>query len=271
MEGPSSRALYCPPDASRDGSSIIALFIDPFRSQPDHLKLWSLNPFSCTTEISRPCSNDDYVTSLCLFMDLKALLGTRKGHLEVWDLSQGPAAASPLTALADAHGDQIWSIKSASLAPSIVLTGSQDTSLKLWDLRTNACVRIMETGVSYADIDANAKVAVSTDTESDCVRVWDLGSGLCISSVDLQDPGAEGTPSVFLHESGEAMIACNERTFSAWRTSDLTQPLAKATLPGMENVMLFGCSATADLTSFAIGRTCASSHVEYVNDIIAWN
>ena len=114
----------------------------------------------------------------------------------------------------------------------MLLSGSEDYTLKLWDLRTNACVRTMDTGnqVCFADMDANAKVAISSAADS-IIKLWDLGSGRCLRSVDL-GLGANELPvgGVVMHEGGEAFMVSTQASVLLWSTLDTSKAVVQHTL-----------------------------------------
>ena len=96
---------------------------------------------------------------------------------------------APTAFLPEAHENTVTVIRSASAAPSTILTGSD---LSLYDLRTNTCIKniCVEDGVVSADLDADARRAVISDSSGDVV-VWDLrSSGPCMST----KAGQNGAP-----------------------------------------------------------------------------
>ena len=239
------------------------------------VNLWELDPFRCAAEVVRPHDDDgNRVLSVCLLEGGKALLGTTQGNLEAWDLSQGQGAAgtagAPTAVLSDPHTGPILGIKSASSAPSLVLSGSTGGSLKLWDLRTNSCVRTIaaEEWVCFMDLDADAKVAICNSKNT--ARLWDLGSGRCIGDVIL-GPGSKMSPRVAMHQGGEAFLCCDGSFMTAWRTSDLSQPFMKAQV-GPEGSQWSSCRLAANSDLSRIGISC---HLEdegspALNKIMAW-
>ena len=251
MEGPPGGFLM---DISSSHSGLFAAAsFTEFEGVVSTIQLWSLNPLRCTAEVSRPHDNRGRQSALALVDDAKALLGTSEGFVELWDLNHGQEAPTVMTNL---HNGPILGVKSASSAPSIALTaGSLDQTLKLWDLRTNACVRSMAAGapVVSADMDANGSLAVSNGFESK-LKLWDLGSGGCMAEFDL--PSSMMTyPQVVMHGAGDAFMASfggeDGSTVAAWSVSDTSGPVTTAHISNT-NFNSHRLVAARDLSSIGI-------------------
>ena len=228
------------------------------------LQLWHLHPFRCSAEIVRLAGNvgDDFADSICLLEGGKVMLGTDNGKVELWDLSQGLAAgtigAPSASFLHRPHESCVRDIKSASLALSLALSGSSDKTLKLWDLRTNSCVRTIQTGheVCFVDMDASAKVAVSSrDSDSGLVKLWDLGSGRCLAEMSPTSEVAQ----VAMHESGDAFFDCSKTALTSRLVSNPTQLLSSSPLP--KAVMYRSFAATRDFSKVALSCTACTAFI----------
>ena len=230
------------------------------------IKLWSMESCLIKAKINRNVPGD-CGTSLCLLEGGKAVLGTSTGQVEVWDLNRGQyEATAQHSVMQDGHSARVYLIKSASFAPSMVLTGSEDETLRLWDLRSNSCVRSMGadrdvlTGVS--DMDAGAKVVICVGRNNDgnaSMNLWDLGSGRCTAMFD-SDASAEYNPLLTMHEGGEAflsheMSSSTEAVIKVWRTSDTSQPVKKSTLPwGDSSTFNNQFAASCNLSNIGLTR-----------------
>ena len=172
-------------------------------------RLWNLETMRCAATLPGLVAIA-YACSL----EGKILLGSVEGPIKLWDI-----AASTPVALPDLEGHTgiVYSIKASA---NTVLSGSEDKTVRLWDLRTGNCVRTMEghTGiVRSVDMDGHCRIAVS-GSEDKAIRLWDLGSGRCSATF-------EGHSSlirdVVMHESGSSFLSSGWDDFivNAWAVS----------------------------------------------------
>ena len=139
-------------------------------------RIWNLETMQCATTL--PGMHDTF--SLCC-MEGRVLLGSVDGPIQLWDI-----AASAPVALPDleGHTEALYSIKASD---NMVLSSSEDSTARLWDLRTGRCVRTMDghcrtAGVWSVDMDGYCHTAVSGSSDK-TVKLWDLGSGRCCATL----------------------------------------------------------------------------------------
>jgi WD40 repeat protein len=161
----------------------------------------------------------------------------------VWDIGGStPVALMDL----QGHTDYTCSID-ASDSSNVALSGSSDHSMRLWDLRTGQCVRVMEghEGDVYSvSMDSACKTAVS-GSDDNTVKLWDLGSGQCIETFDH----GRIVHDVMMHESGITFISVGGGIVKAWSTaSGPDQPLLDADLSVFGEDDFLGGAALRDLS-----------------------
>ena len=170
------------------------------------LCLWSLETMRCTATLAAD------VPGMCsvFCMEGKVLLGSA-GPIKLWDI-----AASAPVALPDLEG-HTEAVRCVRASTCMVLSGSWDKTVRLWDLRTGKCVRTMEGHtdvVCSVDMDGHCHTAVSGSSDS-TVRLWDLGSGRCSATFE----GHSGiVQDVVMHESGSSFLSSGytDFTVNAW-------------------------------------------------------
>ena len=166
------------------------------------------------------------------------LLGSDAGPIQLWDIAANSAPVA-LPGL-EGHTDMVCSIKASS---NMVLSGSSDKTVRLWDLRTGKCVRTMEghTGTVYSvDMDGHCRTAVS-GSEDNLIRLWDLGSGRCSATFAGHSSLVQ---DVVMHESGSSFLSLGcDLVVNAWAVGS-----SKA-------------SMRADLKAFIPYGTCRGSRL----------
>ena len=163
------------------------------------VKLWNLETMQCTANLTATWTTSSLLKDRLLLED--------GFDIKVWDLGGStPVALMDLVG----HGGVTWSIASSETA-NVALSGSSDESMRLWDLRTGRCVRVMEGHVDEVlsvSMEAACQTAVS-GSEDETVKLWDLGSGQCIRTHKLD----HHVFSVQMHESGGSFLVASRPMF----------------------------------------------------------
>ena len=230
-------------------------------------RVWNLETMQCTATLL-PGEGADavntYTWSACC-MEGKVILGQLDGIVKLWDV-----AASAPVALADleGHTSGVHDIKTAA-AGSMVLSGSRDKTLRLWDLRTGSrCVRIMEgheLGVWSVDMDGHCRTAVSGSGDK-TVKLWDLGSGRCTESYEDH---TDEIRDVVMHESGSSFLSSGMRdgVVNAWAVGStratMRADMASSCMPDTDFNRLF---ASRDLSTIAL----CSFGCSHAMELSAW-
>ena len=99
--------------------------------------------------------------------------GDRTGAVKVWDVAVGGQTADL------SHRGEMWAV-AATGHGQLLVSSVKDVGLRLWDLRTQACVRTMDDKKCTHGIatDAFGHTLVSGSySGSESIAVWDLGTG----------------------------------------------------------------------------------------------
>jgi len=223
--------------------------VNPVRA----VKIWSLETMQCTANLTATS------WAVRLLKD-RLLLGSRDGPIKVWDIG----GSTPLALMdLEGHNSHIWWID-ASDTSNVALSGSWDRSVRLWDLRTGQCARVMEGHadcVRSVNMDSVCKTAVSGSDDT-TVKLWDLGSGQCIETYDH----GQSIYDVMMHESGSSFLASGfDGKFKAWAFGTgkplLDFDLSKLGPSGMR------CAASRDLSLVA---TCYAEASRDVLGVSVW-
>ena len=205
-------------------------------------RVWNLETLQCTAMLptvshvfSARCTED------------RGMLGLFAGPIKLWDIAA--SAPIPLPDLAG-HTGMVLSIKATA---NTVLSGSNDRTLRLWDLRTGTCVRTMAghtDAVVTADMDEHCRTAVSGSRDK-LVKLWDLGSGRCTATFEGHSSTVR---DVVMHESERSFLSSGVRDcmVSAWAVgsdeASMRADLNAFTLPDYRFSHMF---ASRDLSKVA--------------------
>ena len=134
------------------------------------IKLWDLGTRKCVH--TNENSGDGINAMVCL--GSRGLASVAFNMLQVLDPDTGAFRRLPKK-----HADYVQAL--AVLPCGQVVTGDDDGKVRVWDMRTNKCVRAFDTTpvAAFAVLDDGLLVIGSFDKT---VRVWDLESGKCVST-----------------------------------------------------------------------------------------
>ena len=136
---------------------------DDETNQVHPVKIWCLETMQCTANLTT-------TFPFAKLLKDRLLLGSRDGPIKVWDVGGStPVALMDL----EGHTDCPWSIDAWDTS-NVALSGSQDKSVRLWDLRTGQCVRVMEGHSNFVwsvSMDSACKTAVSGSYDLSLIHI----------------------------------------------------------------------------------------------------
>lgn len=162
-------------------------------------KIWDLETNQQKLSVPTPGVNFP-----CFLDSTTVMLGTRGGPIEVWEIgNNSPVRRIDLVG----HTGKVNKIK-AGYSNLLSLSCSDDKTLRLWDMRTFGCVRVMQghsKRVKSVDWDSGFKAAVS-GSKDNTIKQWDLGSGRCVDTYMCDEPVIE----VIMHQSGSSFLSLED-------------------------------------------------------------
>jgi WD40 repeat protein/serine/threonine protein kinase len=157
------------------------------------LRLWELSSGS-SRELS---GHSRPVSTVCLSANNHyALSGSKDKELRLWKVALDEVVepwqqwfrnTGQCVRTFKGHAGGVESV-SLSTDGSLALSGSQDKTLKLWEVATGRCLRTFKghkSGVHSVDLSLDARCALSSSGE---MRLWDVESGRCLRTF-LEDTG----------------------------------------------------------------------------------
>ena len=184
------------------GSMAVTIAFDPEDEDDKHysVKIWNLGTMQCTANLTS--------TSMACNLFKDRLLLVDESDIKVWGL--GGSTPVALMGLQGHKDGNILSMTGSDIG-NAALSGSLDNYVRLWDLRTGRCVRVMERHAEQifsVSMDATCQVAVGGSMHK-TVSLWDMGSGRLIGRHTLD----HSVYSVKMHESGSSILVTSGYMF----------------------------------------------------------
>lgn len=193
----------------------------------DHnIRFWEATTGECHRSL--PFA-DSQVNALCITQDKKYVAAAGNPHVRLYDIAA--SMAGPVLAF-EGHKGNVTSV-GFQKNRKWVYTGSEDGSIKIWDVRSKSYQRDYKgaSPVNSVALHPNQGELISCD-EDGCIRVWDLTANKC--SLELVPDGK--TPLRSITVASDASIVCagnNHGSVFAWRMEEKAwEPLARVEAHG---------------------------------------
>lgn len=186
----------------------------------DHtIRFWEALSGVCLRTINH---SDGQVNRLAVSSDKRYLAAAGNPHVRLYEVQT--TNQNPITSF-DGHTGNVTAVQFQAAGRWIV-TGSEDGSIKIWDVRAPGVQRDYESKVPITDvvIHPNQGEVISCD-QNGSVKIWDLAENICTHELYPE----EDTPcaSVSVAADGSMLIAANNKgNIYSWRAKtkgDLTK------------------------------------------------
>ncbi|KIY43627.1 WD40 repeat-like protein [Fistulina hepatica ATCC 64428] len=183
----------------------------------DHeIRFWEAWSGICSRTISR-AGESGQVNRLAISPDKRFLAAAIHKKINIYEIAS--TSSKPLTTL-EAHTNNVTSVCFHSEGKWLV-TGSEDGTIKIWDLRRTGLVhRNYDNGSPVNDVvvHPNQGELISCD-QAGSIKQWDLGENLCYHELT---PDAEAPiRSVTLASDGSLLVAGNNKgRCYVWKVND---------------------------------------------------
>jgi len=172
----------------------------------DHeIRFWEAWSGICSRTIARS-GESGQVNRLAISPDKRLLAAAIHKKVYIYEIAS--ASSTPLTCL-DAHTMNVTSVSFHSEGKWLV-TGSEDGTIRIWDLRSTQVHRTYDNGAPVNDVcvHPNQGELISCD-QAGCIKQWDLSENLC--SHELTPAGDVPIRSVSLASDGSCLVAGNNK------------------------------------------------------------
>lgn len=205
--------------------------------------------------------------------------GDGAGTVRLFDV--GPTGLQQLGGGLAGHKDSVLSLAACQDSGQVLLSGSLDGTLRLWDIRSAAgCVRTIAVSPGHAQgvsspavfcvaMCAQGRSAVSGSHGQDTLRVWDLGSGRAVAALQAGAQHYQHPRRVLVDAAFTTALSCGpgEAEVLVW---DLSRGRLCATHTWGGKKVRELC-ASADLSSIAVAVAAVVEDGLYDRyDVRAW-
>jgi WD40 repeat protein len=198
-------------------------------SLDESIKVWQLESGECVKTIKE---------SFCVFSillidkDEKLISGLENGHIKIWNFGLDFNSVDVQHPhIMFGHVQIVRALQ--LLYKGFLLSGSDDRSIKLWDLDACVCVRTFEghaEGVNDLKLMKNGNLASCSHDRT--IKIWDLGENSCLNTLC----GHESTiNSINVMSNGNLVSCSKDKHIKMW---DITTKLCVSTFSGHEDSVL---------------------------------
>ena len=191
----------------------------------DHtIKFWEAPSGICIRTLQHP---ESQVNKLEITPDKTAIAAAGNPSLRLLDLRTGTATSY------DGHTNNVTAV-GFQRDGKWLYTGSEDGTIKIWDVRAPGCQREYESGspINSVALHPSQNELISGDREGN-IRVWDLGQNAC--SAELVPDGPKAIRCISIAQDASLLVAANDYgSIFVWRigtseerTSTRFEPLQK--------------------------------------------
>eukprot|EP01102_Stenamoeba_stenopodia_P016334 TRINITY_DN569_c0_g1_i2.p1 TRINITY_DN569_c0_g1~~TRINITY_DN569_c0_g1_i2.p1 ORF type:complete len:215 (+),score=34.46 TRINITY_DN569_c0_g1_i2:175-819(+) len=201
----------------------------------DHtIRFWEAPSGICYRSIQHP---DSQVNKMEITQDKQYIAAAGNPHVRFYEVNNNNA--NPVTSF-DGHTSNVTAL-GFHKDGKWMYTGSEDGTIKIWDLRAPGCQREYQCGaaVNTVTLHPNQGELISGDQNGN-IRVWDLTAGDC--SKHLIPAGEVAIRSVTIAPDASAFAASNNKGYTfVWNSK--FEPIQKIEA---HNTYVLKCSFSPD-------------------------
>ncbi|KAG8931524.1 TOR complex subunit lst8 [Tulasnella sp. 419] len=182
----------------------------------DHeIRFWEAWSGICSRTIARS-GESGQVNRLAISPDKRLLAAAIHKKVAVYEIAGN--SSTPVVVF-EGHGNNVTSVSFHSEGKWVV-TGSEDSTIRIWDLRSSHLYRSYDNGSPVNDvcIHPNQGELISCD-QAGSIKQWDLSENVC--TLELAPAGDVPIRSVSIASDGSCLVAGNNKgKVFVWKIND---------------------------------------------------
>eukprot|EP00301_Raphidiophrys_heterophryoidea_P001782 c10845_g1_i4.p1 GENE.c10845_g1_i4~~c10845_g1_i4.p1 ORF type:complete len:628 (+),score=88.34 c10845_g1_i4:52-1935(+) len=104
-----------------------------------------------------------------------------EGKMCFWEINNKTISPEPCESVLQDKGEPEWCVTCLPSQPHLVVTGSGDRSLRVWDLSSNSCVRVLRGHTEKVwTVCSWSGDWVASAGRDQAIRIWDVVAGTCL-------------------------------------------------------------------------------------------
>ncbi len=104
----------------------------------------------------------------------------------------------------EGHTHTIWSVV---IKDNLIISGSRDNTIKIWDIESGLCIKTLECHTNYIRSVAIKDNLIISSSYDNTISIWDIDSGMCIKTLESH---TTCVMSVFVNDN--LIISCADKT-----------------------------------------------------------
>jgi WD40 repeat protein len=152
-------------------------------SDDDTVKLWDADTGECLKTLQQP---NRWVQAVTFSPDGQILASSDDAIVKLWYVGTGECFRDLKgNEEQEGHSDWVWSVAFSPNGQTLA-SGSDDCSVRLWDITTGRCLKIFEghnRGVRSVAFSQNGQILAS-GSDDRTIRIWNVKTGRCLKVLE---------------------------------------------------------------------------------------
>ena len=176
-------------------------------------------------QLQQILTGDPFISAACL-PDGQMATGHFNGEVRLWQLGEGGGALGVVVGHTSTVGD-LALVGGGAGARQLLASGSQDFSIRLWDVGARTCAAVLQGHAGevlcLADLGGGRLLSGARDR---ALRVWDVAAAACLTTVVDALGGRSFASSLCALPGGRAAVGGSNGSLRLWAWHEADKALA---------------------------------------------